>query len=79
MPGGNLTIIGLCVAGGLLAVLGVIGIVTKVRRAFRNSIHGPDPEDQQGFPGLKRFADAVCGTGGARKEPRSSDGDDDRK
>ena len=40
MPGGNLTIIGLCVAGGLLAVLGVIGIVTKVRRAFRNSILG---------------------------------------
>ena len=40
MPGGNLTIIGLCVAGGLLVVLGVIGIVTKVRRAFRNSILG---------------------------------------
>ena len=40
MPGGNLTIIGLCVAGGLLVVLGVVGIVTKVRRAFRNSILG---------------------------------------
>lgn len=40
MPGGNLTVIGLCVAGGLLVVLGVIGIVTKVRRAFRNSILG---------------------------------------
>lgn len=40
MPGGNLTIIGLCVAGGLLVVLGVIGIVTKARRAFRNSILG---------------------------------------
>ena len=40
MPGGNLTIIGLCVVGGLLVVLGVIGIVTKVRRAFRNSILG---------------------------------------
>ena len=40
MPGGNLTIIGLCVVGGLLVVLGVVGIVTKVRRAFRNSILG---------------------------------------
>lgn len=40
MPGGSLTIIGLCVAGGLLLVLGVVGIVVKVRSAFRNSLLG---------------------------------------
>ena len=40
MPGGNLTIIGLCVAGGLLVVLGIVGLVHKARSAFRNSLIG---------------------------------------
>ena len=31
MPGGNLTIIGLCVAGGLLVILGIAGMVRKAR------------------------------------------------
>ena len=40
MPGGNLTIIGLCVAGGLLVILGIAGMVRKARRAFKNSLLG---------------------------------------
>ena len=40
MPGGNLTIIGLCVAGGLLVILGVAGMVRKARRALKNSLLG---------------------------------------
>ena len=40
MPGGNLTIIGLCVAGGLLVILGVAGMVRKAKRAFKNSLLG---------------------------------------
>ncbi|MBR5417213.1 MAG: hypothetical protein IK109_04160 [Clostridiales bacterium] len=40
MLGGNFAIIGLCIAGGLLLVLGVVGIVVKVRSAFKNSLLG---------------------------------------
>lgn len=40
MPGGNLTIIGLCVAGGILVILGIAGMVRKARRAFKNSLLG---------------------------------------
>ncbi|MBO4687759.1 MAG: hypothetical protein J5636_04535 [Clostridiales bacterium] len=40
MPGGTLTIVGICVIGGLLVVLGGIGIVRSITRAWRNSLLG---------------------------------------
>ena len=40
MVNGSLVVIALCIGGGLLLVLGVVGIVVKVRSAFRNSLLG---------------------------------------
>ena len=40
MVNGSLVVIALCIGGGLLLVLGIVGIVVKVRSAFRNSLLG---------------------------------------
>jgi hypothetical protein len=61
MPGGTLTIVALCVAGGLLVVLGIAGMVVKAKRAFRNSLlgqiyNGVKQEVQEGKVGPEDFS-----------------------
>ena len=60
MPGGSLVFVGLCVVGGLLVVLGVIGAARKIHNAWTNSligtiVNGVKSEVQEGKVGPEDF------------------------